>query len=261
MNEIICGNCVDVMATFPDNYVDLTVTSPPYDNIRTYKTFVLDLHQLGIQAFRTLKDGGLLCMIIQDGTKDFGKSCTTYRTIVDYVDNIGFKLFENIVYSRHGRPGAWWNKRFRVDHEYILMFLKGSKPKYFNKEPLKILSKHAGEIWHGTQRKSDGSLIPIKKKKQAEKKCRGSVWHYNTSNTENDPLKMQHPATFPDALAKDLITCFSELGELVLDPMCGSGTTCKMAKQLGRNYIGIDISQEYCDIAVERVKNVQLTLI
>lgn len=82
----------------------------------------------------------------------------------------------------------------------------------------------------------------------------GTVWQYSTSNTEGNKLKLQHPATFPDKLASDLILCFSEPNEIVLDPMCGSGTTCVMSKVHNRRYIGIDIAEEYCNIARKRLE-------
>lgn len=256
INKIYNMECSEGMKLLDTESVDLIIGSPPYDKLRTYNNFDLDLHKIGQETFRVLKNGGIFCLVIQDGTENFGKSCTTARTIVDYVDNIGFKLFENVIFNRHGRSGAWWNKRFRVDHEYILIFLKGKRPQHFNKEPLKIPSIHAGETFHGTQRYSDGSLRPITKKVQNTLKCRGTVWTYNGSSTEDnrDKTKFLHPATFPDKLANDLIVCFSDEGMLVLDPFMGSGTTALEARKLCRNYIGFDISEEYCLLAQTRLE-------
>jgi len=253
LNKVVEGNCNDKLKDIPNNYIDLTVTSPPYDSIREYgDNWDLDLHFIGEELFRVTKDGGIVAIVIQDGTKDFGKSLTTFKLAIDWC-NIGFKLFETIIYHRHGRPGAWWSKRFRVDHEYILIFLKGKRPRYFNKEPLKIPAKHAGEQWHGTQRLTNGDLIPIEKKTQKEMKCRGTIWFYSASNTEGNKLKMLHPATFPDKLAEDLILCFSDEGDLVFDPMCGSGTTLVAASKNNRKYLGIEIDHHYCEIAIQRL--------
>lgn len=241
------------MSQMDKESVDLTVTSPPYDKIRDYKGYEVDLSKVGDGLFRVTSDGGVVVVVIQDGTKDFAKSTTTAHLIVDWVDRVGFKLFETVIYSRDGRPGAWWNKRFRVDHEYILIFFKGNKPKYFCKEHLKVDAKYAGSIWHGTQRHTDGSMSKIKKTVQPAKKCRGTIWKYDSSKSEGNKLKLRHPATFPDKLARDLILTFSDVGDIVLDPFVGSGTTSKMAQESGRNYIGFDISQEYVDIANERI--------
>lgn len=256
MSSVIAqGDCVQVMRdSIPDNSIDLTVTSPPYDAIRDYNSdYDLDLRAIGHELFRITKDGGWITMVIQDGTKNFRKSMTTARTIVDWVDVVGWNLFETVIYQKNGKPGGWWNTRFRVDHEYILIFFKGDRPGYFNKEPLKIPALHAGKAWGGTQRKTDGSLVPIKTTVQKPMKCRGTIWPYSTSNSEGDKLKLLHPATFPDKLARDLILCFSAPDSLVLDPLVGSGTVGVECVRQGRDFIGIDISEEYCEIARERI--------
>jgi DNA modification methylase len=134
MNNIIVGDCSEVLLSIEDESVDFVLFSPPYDKIRDYNGYALDFPEIGNELYKKIKDGGVVCVVIQDGTRDFAKSCTTARLIVDWVDRVGFRLFENVIYSRDGRPGAWWSKRFRVDHEYILMFFKGSRPKYFCKE-------------------------------------------------------------------------------------------------------------------------------
>ncbi|GIK08162.1 MAG: methyltransferase [Anaerolineaceae bacterium] len=256
LNEILNGDCLDALSTFPDNFVDLTVFSPPYDGIRDYKkNWTFDFGTLGKHLYRVTKDGGVAVVIIGDGTKNFAKSLTSFRLAVNWVDEAGWKLFEGVIYKRDGNPGAWWNQRFRVDHEYILMFFKGDRPKTFHKQHLMVPSKHAGKIYSGTDRLTNGGFKSIEPKAVNPLKCRGTVWQYSTSNTEGNKLKLQHPATFPDKLAEDLILCFSEPDNIVLDPMCGSGTTCVMAHNNHRNYIGIEISSEYCEIAQKRIGN------
>jgi DNA modification methylase len=258
INRIVCGDSVEVLCKLPSESIDMFLFSPPYDAIREYKgNSNFDANALGQQVYRTLKDGGIACVVIGDGTKNFAKSMTSFRLAVDWVDNIGFKLFETCIYNRHGNPGAWWAKRFRVDHEYIFMFLKGERPKTFNKQPLFIESKHAGKKFTGTDRLTDGTTTPIMTKTTSALKCRGTVWRISTSNTEGNHLKLRHPATFPDKLARDLIICFSNANDIVVDPMVGSGTTCVMAAKLGRKYIGIDIAREYVDIANERLQKEQ----
>ncbi|MCK5472769.1 MAG: hypothetical protein KAI59_01960, partial [Planctomycetes bacterium] len=140
LNTVQCLDCVEAMKQLPSNCVDLVVTSPPYDGIRKYNGFQCDLHATGEEILRILKDGGIAVMVIQDQTKNFAKTLTSFRTIVDWCDNIGLRLFETVIYRKHGTEGAWWKYRFRVDHEYMPIFLKGARPQYFNKEPLKILS-------------------------------------------------------------------------------------------------------------------------
>ncbi len=254
IDTIICGNAAEVLKTLPANSIDLVVTSPPYDNLRMYHGFTLDLHQTGKQLYRVLKHGGVVVMVIQDQTKRGAKSLTSFRTIVDWCAT-GFQLFETIIYQKkHSAPGCAWNKRFRVDHEYMPVFVKGMRPAYFDKRHLAIPCKNAGQRNRPSkQRLSDGTVKSSKRVSiTAPTKCRGTIWPYANVTTHND-LKRQHPATFSDQLAHDFIGCFCPEGGVVIDPFVGSGTTAVAAKKLGRHYIGIDISQEYCHIARARL--------
>jgi site-specific DNA-methyltransferase (adenine-specific) len=254
LDQIMCGDAVEMLKKMPDNSVDLVVTSPPYDSIRDYKGFAYDLHATGEQIYRVLKEGGIAVMVIQDQTKNFGKSLTSFRTILDWCDIIGFKLFETAIYRKYGAEGAWWNKRFRVDHEYMPIFLKGERPQYFDKNDLKIPSKHAGKtMTGGGTRLTNGVRIATRAITINPTKCRGTIWEYMTAG-DGTRLKHQHPATFPDKLPYDFIGCFCPPDGIVLDPFVGSGTTTVAAKNLGRHYIGIDIAQEYCDIANKRME-------
>ena len=167
LNTIQCMDCVKGMKKLPDDCIDLVVTSPPYDAVREYNGFTYDLHATGREILRILKDGGVAVMVIQDQTRNFAKTLTSFRTIVDWCDNIGFRLFETVIYRKHGTEGAWWVNRFRVDHEYMPIFLKGARPQYFNKEPLKVPSKHAGKVMTGSgNRRTDG-----KTKKTVTRPC------------------------------------------------------------------------------------------
>ena len=251
--KLLLGDAIDTIKAQPDNSIHLTVTSPPYDDIRTYNgTGGLDLKATGVELLRKTADGGVCVMVIQDGTKNFRKSCTTANVICSWVE-AGWNLFETCIYSRPGRPGAWWNTRFRCDHEYILIFFKGDRPRYFSKEHMKVPAKTAGTKWHGTQRKTDGSLIPIQPTIQADTKCKGTIWAYSSSTTEHNKIKNLHPAPFPDLLASDVIQCFSRPGDIVFDPFVGSGTTVIMALKNGRIGIGGDISTEYLQICDQRI--------
>ena len=254
LNKIICGDAVEELKKIPNNSIDLVVTSPPYDEIRKYNGFSYDLHTTGREIFRVLKHGGIAVMVIQDQTKNFGKTLTSFRTIVDWVDNIGFKLFETVIYRKYGAEGAWWNKRFRVDHEYMPIFLKGKRPQYFNKEPLKIPSKHGGKtMTGGGTRLTNGVRIATRPITINPMKCRGTIWEYMTAG-DGTRLKHHHPATFPDRLPYDFIQCFCPPNGIVLDPFVGSGTTVLAAIQLEKKYIGIDISKEYCELSKKRIR-------
>ena len=254
-NKLYIGNNMDVLKRLKNNSVDLVITSPPYDDLRSYKgNYKLDLTELGKEIYRVLKDGGIYAMIIQDQTKNFGKSLTSFRTAINHCDIIGFKLFETCIYKKLGCEGAWWKKRFRVDHEYIHIFLKGEKPQYFNKEPIKIPSKHAGKSMTGcATRKTDGTTFKSKEVTINDLKCPGTIWDYANGGDKNK-LKRKHPAVFPDKIPNDLIRVFCPENGLVLDPMCGSGSTIIQSVKNNRNFIGIDIEHDYIEIVKERLK-------
>jgi len=259
INNIYAMDCIEGMKNIPDNSIDMIVTSPPYDNLRDYQGFNIDLHQTGQEIYRILKEGGVCVMVIQDQTKDFAKTLTSFRTIVDWVDNIGFKLFETVIYRKHGTEGAWWKKRFRVDHEYIPIFFKGKKPQYFYKEHLKIPTKHGGKILSGSgNRKTNGETTNTVKRPINNLKCRGTVFEYLMAGDKN-PLKRKHPATFPDQIPLDFIETFCPENGVVLDPFMGSGSTAVAAKRLNRNFIGFDLSEEYVEISYARLKEVTST--
>lgn len=253
LNKNYCGDCAELLLQLPENSVDIVIGSPPYDGIRDYKGFSLNLNKIGEGIFRVLKDGGIAVMVIQDQTKNFGKTLTSFKMAVDWCEKIGFKLFECMIYKKLGAEGAWWNKRFRVDHEYMMVFLKGDRPAYFDKEPLKIPSKHGGKIMTGGgTRLTNGIRIPTRSIKINAKKCPGTVWCYETAG-DGSRMKHKHPATYPDKLPFDFIRCFCPPDGIVLDPFMGSGTTGLAALALGRNFIGFDISEEYTLLANERM--------
>jgi site-specific DNA-methyltransferase (adenine-specific) len=254
LNTIQCLDCVEGMKKLPENCIDMVITSPPYDGIREYNGFSYDLHATGEEILRILKNGGVAVMVIQDQTRDFAKTLTSFRTIVDWCDNIGFRLFETVIYRKNGTEGAWWVNRFRVDHEYMPIFFKGEKPAYFNKEHLKVPSKHGGKVMTGFgNRRTDGKTNKTTTRPINIMKCRGTVWDYLMAG-DKDPLKRKHPAVFPDKIPYDFIQCFCPPEGIVLDPFMGSGTTAVAAKKLKRNYIGFEICPEYCKLAEKRIK-------
>ena len=254
LNRIIQGDCMKELVALGDESIDLTLFSPPYDGIRDYKkNWSFDVVELGAQLYRVTKNGGVVVAVVGDGTRQFAKSLSSFRMAVSWVDTIGWKLFECVIYHRDGNPGAWWKQRFRVDHEYVLIFFKGARPKTFQSDHMRVACKHAGKRYTKTNRMTNGGLMRIDPQIVRPSKCRGTVWRYASSNAEGNRIKLQHPATFPDKLAEDIILCFSQPGEVVLDPMCGSGTTCVVAQNLNRSFIGIEISPEYCAIAERRL--------
>jgi len=264
LNKIYNEDCLEGMKKIPSDSIDLVITSPPYDNLRDYKKgeWNLDLPSVGKEISRVLKDGGICVMIIQDQTKDGRKSLTSFKTIVDWCENTELDLWECCIYQRNGTAGAWWSKRFRVDHEYIPIFIKGKRPQYFNKEHMKVpVNQEYKKINESKNflggRSTNGEQIKNYKKVELnDTKCVGTVMHYKNSARESGgakTLKKRHPATFPDKLVKDFINAFTQEGDVVLDPFMGSGTTAVIAKNESRKYIGFEINNEYFKLIKERL--------
>ena len=260
-SQIIRGDAVAELRKFSSAVFDLTVFSPPYDQLRDYDGYTLDLHALGAELFRVTKNGGVVVMVIQDQTCDGKKTLTSFRTILDWCDNIGFGLFECNIYQKQGKDGAWWSKRFRVDHEYMPVFVKGGKPRHFDKTPVKIPSKHAGKVMHGgANRNKDGITVDSRRMTINPTKCPGTIWNY-ANGGDKVAMKRRHPAAYPDKIPYDFIQVFTRKGDVVLDPMVGSGSTAIAAHLLGRRYVGIDLSAEYCELARARIRAMQSNLV
>lgn len=266
LNEILHGNSVEVMKNIPDNHIDLTVTSPPYDTLRTYNNKITDeifdeyfsfpFVEMAKELYRVTKDGGIVVWIVNDQVVNGGESGNSFRQALKFQE-IGFKLYDTMIYHKNGSA---YHETGRYDQvfEYMFVLLKGKRPNTVNLIKDKP-NKWAGSKTFGTPstRQKDGT---IKKMKEGftvgEYGTRYNVWYVvNGKGFGGDKLSYNHPASFPESLAEDHILSWSNEGDLILDPMCGSGTTCKMAKLNNRNYIGIDLNQEYVDLSNERIAN------
>lgn len=195
MDKVICGDVHVEIEKLPAQSVDMCIFSPPYDELREYNGYNFDLYKLGEQLYKVLKDGAVCVMVIQDQTIKGRKSLTSFRTIVDWCDKIGFGLFECNIYQKQGKDGAWWSKRFRVDHEYMPIFIKGSSPIVFDKSDIKIPCKHAGKYMRGgANRNKDGHTVDSTLMKINDTKCPGTIWNCANGGDKNK-VKSQHPAT------------------------------------------------------------------
>jgi len=264
-NKIICGDCVKVLETFPDEYIDLVVASPPYDNARFYKTSnekelnkiwnFEKFKQLSKELYRVMKKGGVIVWVCNDAVINGSESGTSFRYAL-YFKEIGFNLHDTMIYMKNSAPFPEKNRYYQC-FEYMFVISKGT-PKTFN--PIRDRKVKWKEPWgQRSERLKDGRLI--KKGKfinYHEYSIRRNIWKYNTGYgfSTKDEIAYKHPAIFPEQLAIDHIRTWTNEGDLVLDPLAGSCTTCKAAKLLKRNYICIDIFEEYCKIGKERLKKV-----
>lgn len=243
---------LETMARMPDNFIDLTVTSPPYDNLRQYNGYSFDFENTAKELFRVTKEGGVIVWIVGDATVKGSETGTSFRQAL-FFKEIGFNLHDTMIWekSTFSAVGAL-KKRYAPVFEYMFILTKG-KLKTFN--PIKDKpNKHFGVAHHGTYRTSDGDTKQVvgkaKGKVVAEYGQRHNVWKIN----EEKVLNKVHPAVFPEQLANDHIISWSNEGDLVYDPFMGSGTTAKMSILNNRNWIGSEISSEYCNIIEERIK-------
>ena len=251
INKIYNENCLDTMAKMPDCFVDLTVTSPPYDGLRTYNGYSFPFEDIAKELFRITKKGGVVVWVVGDQTIKGSESGTSFRQAL-YFKKIGFNLHDTMIWEKPTFTATGALKtRYAQVFEYMFVFSKG-KPKTFN--PIKDRKNTtAGSKYSGTVRQSDGTLKPIcnKGKLKAEYGQRFNIWKNNTVSGNE---RRGHPAPFPEQLAQDHILSWSNEGDLVYDPFMGSGTTAKMAILNNRNYIGSEISEEYCKIIETRIK-------
>ncbi len=252
----------------PDDFIDLTVSSPPYSNFRNYHGFVFDYKTMFKELHRVTKPGGIVVWVIGDKTVRGSETGESFRQAL-FAKEIGFNLHDTMIYQKTSPYPA--NVRYQQDFEYMFVFSKG-KCKTFNPlremraqgEVEKIL-KGQYRVESRTYRRKDGKTEGLDEKaierlKKAGKditKIKSNIWKINAGymTSSKDKITFKHPASFPEQLAEDHILSWSNEGDIVLDPMAGSGTVAKMAWLNNRKFIGIDISEEYINnICVPRLE-------
>lgn len=246
--KLIVGNCVNVMRGWEKECVQLTVTSPPYDELRNYNGYVFPFEEIAEELFRVTAAGGVVVWVVGDRING-GRSLTSFRQAI-YFQEIGFTVHDVMIYQKKNTPFMRSNA---YTNAYEMMFVL-SKGKLSTFNPIKEKTQRHGYEMLTHNKLPDG----VNKKKMGElkkEKTRTNVWPYavGLGGTTSDKIAFQHPAVFPEKLARDHILSWSNPGDMVLDPMCGSGTTGKMALLHKRHFVGIDISAEYIGIASKRL--------
>ena len=237
---------LDTLGRMEDGSIDLVVTSPPYDNLRTYNGYCFDFPNLSKELFRVLKDGGVIVWVVGDATEDGSETGTSFQQALSF-KQLGFNLHDTMIYQKHNfsNPST---TRYHQIFEYMFVLSKG-KPKTFN--PIKDRANiGAGRIRKtAPSRNADGTMNrDFKIVEESEFGLRHNVWLYTTEAVAG------HPAPFPIKLAEDCIKSWSNEGEIVYDPFSGSGTTALAAKGLGRRYIGSEVSEKYHELSLRRIE-------
>lgn len=249
INHIYNIDCLVGMKKLPENCIDLVVTSPPYDDLRNYKGYHFDFDNIAVELLRIIKKGGIVVWVVGDKISNGDKTLTSFKHAI-YFQKIGFNVHDVMIYRKKNTPFMRSNA-YTNCYEFMFILSKG-KPNTFN--PLKTKTARQGLERLVHNKKADGVNKKVLGELKAEKTLT-NIWDYavGLGGSTNDKIAFKHPAIFPEKLAQDHILSWSNEGDLVFDPMCGSGTTCKMAKLNHRNYLGMEISEEYTKIAQERM--------
>ena len=249
INKIYNEDCLETMAKMPDNFIDLTVTSPPYDDLRDYKGYSFPFEEIAKELYRVTKEGGVLVWIVNDATINGSESGTSFKQAL-FFKEIGFNLHDTMIYDK-GFAKFPDSVRYAQSFEYMFILSKGS-PKTFN--PAKTLSVQGGNKKPITDRNKNGETeksIAIVNQYKSER----NVWLIDSgfNRSSKDETAFEHPAIFPEELPKLHIASWSKENDIVYDCFGGSGTTVKMAHLQKRNWIMSEISNEYCKIAEKRI--------
>ena len=253
LNKIYNMDCVEGMKLLPNECIDLTVTSPPYDNLRTYNGNIKHwsfekFKAIAKELYRVTKQGGVVVWVVADATIKGSETGTSFRQAL-YFKEVGFNLHDTMIWEKTGSGALGSVLCYAQNFEYMFVFSKG-KPKAINliKDRENVVKSGKVKVNAGIDADKNYSTRIIERKPFGK---RTNIWKINPQK------KSEHPAPFPEQLAQDHILSWSNPGDIVLDPMCGSGTTCKMAVLNDRKYIGFEISKEYFDIACQRLADVE----
>jgi len=238
-------DCIKVMKNFSDQTFDLIITSPPYDDLRGYNSKV-NWAEFGQNAYRTLKDGGIMVWNVNDKIKNGSKSLTSFKQCLLF-NEIGFNVNDVMIWKKSNPMPQVKQPRYNQVFEYMFIFSKG-KPKTFN--PIKVPCKCAGQNYSSTCKKITKDKERVYKEFEINNtKVDDNIWEFAVSQN-----KTKHPAVFPIELPLRHIKSWSNENDIILDPFMGSGTTGLACQQLNRNFIGIELDKEYYQIAVDRME-------
>lgn len=259
--KLILGDCIEEMQKMESNLIDLTVTSPPYDNLRTYAG-TLDwnfeiFQQVAQELYRITKDGGVVVWVVGDATIKGSETGTSFKQAL-YFKEIGFNLHDTMIYHKDNPPPVGGSNRYYSAFEYMFVFSKGAPSLNAIEVPRRNKWNDKRTVrTRGVTRNKDGEFL-VKEVAIKEIVKKQNVWTFTVSGgaSATDKIAYKHPAIFPEQLANDHIISWSNEKDIVLDPFMGSGTTGKMAILNNRKFIGIEKVEEYFNIASDRINSI-----
>lgn len=256
MIQLLQGNCLELMKKLPEASVDMVITSPPYDDLRTYDDKAsFSFKETAKSLASLLKTGGVIVWNVGDQCVNGSETGTSFRQALYFMDDCGLNLHDTMIWqkSNFSNPST---TRYHQVFEYVFILSKG-KPKTFNpiKDRKNVSSGNIGSFGENTVTQKDGSKKIRQRKIVEEYGMRHNVWVTNTAGQEQTAKKYGHPAMFSESFAHDHIVSWSNEGDLIFDPFMGSGTSGAVAKRLGRRYIGMEINEVYYEIAKNRIES------
>lgn len=250
MIKLIHGDCIQAMQQLDECSIDLTVTSPPYDNLRTYEGSLewngSIWKQVLEQLYRVTKKGGVVVWVVGDATIKGSETGTSFKQAL-YAKEIGFNLHDTMIWLKDGGGAVGSQKCYTQNFEYMFVLSKGNIGTVNRIRD--VLNGSFGKNKSGVgRRRADGSHKIEQRKPCEEFKVRNNYWY-------QPPERGLHPAVFPLNLCADHIRSWSNEGDTVLDPFMGSGTTGIACKDLGRSFIGIEKVEKYFQLASDRINS------
>lgn len=249
LSKIYNENCLDTMQRMPDGFIDMTLTSPPYDDLRVYNGYHFPVEEIAVELFRVIAEGGVVIWVVGDRTVNGDETLTSFKHAFAFRE-AGFKVHDTMIYAKNNPIPSDCGKRYRQCFEYMFCFSKG-QPKTFNPLMMPIKQEKAFRSFRitsiGRNDLAHDHVAPKERKLN-------NIFFYNVgTSSSRDKIAFEHPAIFPEKLAEDQISTWTDLGDIVYDPFMGSGTTAKAAHLLGRRWVGSEISSEYVRIAETRL--------
>jgi DNA modification methylase len=244
VDRIICGDNATVMATWPDDCIDLVVTSPPYDDLRTYGGHSWDFPAVARELTRILKPGGVIVWVVGDATVDGSETLTSMKQAIHFREVCGLNVHDTMIWVKDGGGAIGSNLCYTQNWEYVFVFSKG-RP-CTTKLLRDKVNLSAGKDKSGVGRRDKSGTHKIEKRAVCAEVSKRNNWWLIA------PESGDHPAVFPERLAADHIQSWSNPGDIVLDPFAGSGTTLKAAKELGRRWVGIEVNPAYVELCRQR---------
>jgi len=260
INKIYNENCLKTMAKMPSDFIDLTVTSPPYDNLRNYNGYTFNFESIAKELYRVTKLGGVVVWVVGDATVNGSETGTSFKQALFFMQ-CGFNLHDTMIWQIDKIPQT--HNRYEQNFEYMFVFSKGT-PKTFN--PIKRKNLCAGsrrssnKNIHKSENSASNGILKANGKICKEESIAKNIWQF-AGGRSKDKIAYQHPAIFPEKLVYDHILSWSNPDDLVYDCFAGSGTTAKVSIITKRNYICSEISGEYYEIIIKRLMKEQNTLL